>query len=251
MVNDKNDRRVGRRMLAVYKEKDAEINTRAEAIGSKCGRGCADCCNLTVTITFPEAVAIAEHILTNPEFYLQQNQIHTELAEQIRVHLEGFKQRNPRYYFDQKIPCVFLDKSTKECRVYDVRPATCRSHHVATDPTLCSSDNKDQPVGRIDMDKINNYMNLEALRVSKQANLPLWIGPLQIMVSWAFKLLREGRESVANAHIGLSDGDIMNLNFWRLRPPTQTTVEIPIETLNLSFTHSDTTDGRTPGEGDH
>ena len=226
---DKSDVRLGRRMLAVYREKDRDLSKVAAE--SSCTKGCSSCCNRLIRVTFPEAVAIAEYVISRPEFKLDHQRILDGMYAQL-AEIKGLAPVNTRQYFEQSNPCVFLTPE-KTCSIYEVRPTGCRSHFVSTAPTACAPTSA-EPVQALDTEATTYYMNSEALRVSKQTNTPLWSGPLQVMLTWAFLLLREGRQSVEALHA--KDLGILDLNRWRLLAPARETVEVTLDPSVLDTT---------------
>ena len=222
---DKNDKRMGRRMLAVYRETDHQVAERADTMKATCGKGCFDCCHLLVSITFPEAVALAEHLLTDPTHAMAVKTLAARLHAQIAVINEGIRTKDPGLYFRSKLPCTLLDPQTKTCTVYAHRPSTCRLHYVVSDPALCSPSVEGATMARINMEDIGLYHLDEALRISRQTGTPLWSGPFQIMLLWALKLLSEGRQSIELAHATTNLG-IMSLKLWRMST-NDTPSEIP------------------------
>ncbi len=86
-----------------------------------CTRGCANCCNMAVHATFPEAVMVTGS--------LTQSQL-AELGSYVDklVAMTGGLQSMSAYlkkHRDQLHGCPFL--AEKECTVYDMRPVACRS----------------------------------------------------------------------------------------------------------------------------
>ncbi len=229
---NKNDQRLGRRMLAVYQESDAGVAAKAEKAGTTCKKGCASCCHLLISTTFPEAVAVAEHVQTEPKFKLQKQRILKRLHEQVELLRASMARQDPMHYFRAKLACPFLDTSDQTCGIYKARPSSCRLHHAVSDPENCAPDSG-KAVERLDVqDEAVKHLN-EAYRVSRQAAVPLWSGPFPIMLLWAFKLLTEGRQAVEQAH-ATEDPGLLSLNKWRLNPPTQgnsdtSTITVPHE----------------------
>lgn len=235
MSLDKNDKRMGRKMLAIYRETDREIQARAEQLGATCRKGCSDCCSMLISVTFPEAVAVAEALLTDPAHAFLLKGLLPRLHAQIEHIVAGIQKREPGHYFKAKQPCVMLDPQTKTCSVYAARPSTCRLHYVATDPAWCSPDDAAQTVARLNMAELSRTHVNEACRAANQTQTPLWSGPFQIMLLWALKLLAEGRSSIEAAHAQPEKLGAMSLHLWRARPedphgePSRPPEESPIE----------------------
>jgi Fe-S-cluster containining protein len=203
---DKDAKRLGRRMLALYQEQEPALKKFAADEGTTCRKGCSHCCNLVINISFPEAVAIAESILQLPpealgkitrELYLQTEQL-------------SFDQQA---YFDKNIPCVFLDKE-KGCSIYGVRPQPCRSYYVVSDPAKCSSEAGVQTVARLDTMAFDLPVTEEALRVSKQRGLPPLIAPIPVSVLWALRFLTEGEASFLAALRNAEPMGMADIRVW-------------------------------------
>lgn len=219
MSTGKQDKRLGRVMLALYKDTDQEARERADSLQTTCRKGCSDCCHLLISVTFPEAVAIAEELLRNPAREGQMKRLMPTLYAQIATIAEGAEKKEPGHYFKAGSPCVFLDSETKTCTIYEQRPSSCRLHYVVTEPALCSP-TVEATVGRVNMEDISLRHLRVAEHVSMQASVPLWSGPFQVMLLWALKLLTEGRSAIETAHA--EKLGIMSLQLWRLRLDTPT-----------------------------
>jgi Fe-S-cluster containining protein len=217
---DKRDKTMGRRMLAIYRETDREVEEKAAKLGSRCSKGCASCCHLLVSVTFPEAVAVAEHVLSWPSSYAV-TQLVARLNAQVQVVAKGMADKDPELYFRSKLPCVFLDQGTQACTIYAQRPSACRLHHVVTDPALCSPEAEAATVGRVDFQDVGLRHVNEAAQASSRASSPLWSGPFQVMLLWALKMLREGRTAVELAHTAKLGP--LSLHLWRVRG------EVPVD----------------------
>lgn len=233
-------------MLAIYRETDREVQERAASLGATCRKGCSDCCSLLISVTFPEAVAIAETLLTDPAHAYLLKSLTTKLHAQIEHIVTGIQKREPGHYFLAKQPCALLDPQTKTCSVYVARPSTCRLHYVVTDPAWCSPDDVASTVARLNMAELSRVHVNEACRAANQTATPLWAGPLQIMLLWAFKLLAEGRPSIEAAHAEPEKLGVMSLHLWRARPEDSSHVEAarppeeaPVEAVQASSDGSD------------
>ena len=93
----------------------------------RCGRGCAHCCRINVTITLPEA-----HLLLA---WAEDQGIEVDWAR-----VERQAQHPGLAWRELPLPdrdCVFLGK-TGDCRVYEHRPVACRKHFVVSDPANCN-----------------------------------------------------------------------------------------------------------------
>ena len=211
---EKNDRRMGRRMLQVYEEIAPFVLDAVTKLKATCKLGCAHCCMLLNYISFPEAVAIAEFVIKEDRLRKQLPSITATLMTQLKdVSVSGNIQEARRSYFDRRNPCVFLS-SEKACLIHPVRPASCRLHYVISDPELCNPLAVTDIV-RIDLRAVELHVSSEAHRVSRQAGFDFLMGPFQVMVMWAIKLLIEGRSEVMKA-VADPNRDSLNLLYWKV-----------------------------------
>lgn len=105
-------------------EQDRRSNPGAAAI--RCGKGCSHCCNGPVEIWAQEAALLAAQV--------QAAGLPLDMARlerQSRYSVESWREQPVA---DQA--CVFLD-GDGACRVYEVRPNTCRKLLVTSDPQMC------------------------------------------------------------------------------------------------------------------
>jgi len=95
-----------------------------------CRSGCAHCCRFQVTVTPPEALALAEHLKANtPALALG------ELAQRCAELARAERGLDSAGRVRLKRPCVFLRDEV--CTVYEARPLACRGAN-ATDDTQCA-----------------------------------------------------------------------------------------------------------------
>lgn len=206
-------RRMGRRMMSVYAELDPVVAQRAAPLKPTCKVGCAGCCYLLPLVSMPEAVAIAEHFLSDAH----RRQLIPALMRSFWEQAEKIDASDPKTmrqtYFQKKVPCTFLDTKTNLCTIYNVRPSACRYHMVASDPALCQPEAGEATVSLIDSHDADAVVLSEANRVSNQTKVPLYVAPLPVMMLWAFKLLIEGRKEFERA---MTDPELgmMNLDGW-------------------------------------
>lgn len=90
-----------------------------------CKRGCAHCCHIKVSATEVEAnLALA---------YAEENNIPVD-----KYTLEKQKDLSEKeYMFSPHKRCVFLGDNN-ECKIYPVRPMSCRNYYVSTPSELCN-----------------------------------------------------------------------------------------------------------------
>lgn len=119
-------------MRATYERADAEMAKRL-ALHKKeisCKRGCCSCCHIMAVISLAEGIILADKVLRMPK------------AERLRV-TRALRRSAPPLgmtadeYALLGIPCAFLDVETKDCTVYEDRPAVCRYHFVESPPEDC------------------------------------------------------------------------------------------------------------------
>lgn len=98
----------------------------------KCSAGCGYCCFLRVTASIPEALIIHDFLHKNKEITLYR--------EQLENSPDFFSSRTSKdinWWVKNRIPCLFFDEQRQLCRIYEVRPFTCRSYH-SLDMRLCA-----------------------------------------------------------------------------------------------------------------
>lgn len=207
---DKQSKRLGRVTLAVYREADPVAEKAAKTMGATCSKGCSHCCHLLTIVTFPEAVAIAEHLLTDLQWQANLGGLLSKLYEQINLLADPNLTR--KSYFEKKIPCVFLGMNN-ECRIYPVRPTACRYHYVVSDPANCSHEAPENvETARIDLIALESKVWQEESRVSRQVGTPMFAAPLQVSLLWALKFLGENRAAFEKALT--EDHGVMGPLYW-------------------------------------
>lgn len=126
------------RLQKLYSLYDQELQTWSAAYlkrGGKiyCGRGCANCCTLTVNASFTEALAVAQAIeeASQPllEYHVQQLREISRTAGDLKTFL-GERRRLGG--------CPFLTESV--CTVYQVRPFACRGLLASRNSDWCAVD---------------------------------------------------------------------------------------------------------------
>lgn len=204
-------RRLGRKMTSVYKELDPGVAKAMDGMKVSCKPGCASCCYLLTLATLPEAVAVAEYILSNVE----RRKLVPELSKRFWQQAEAIERGGLRQirlnYLKKKVPCGLLNTENNICMAYEARPGACRYHFVVSPPENCAD--VEAQVARVDTRGVELALLSEANKVSKQTKLPLYVAPLPIVMLWAFKLLIEGRPAFEAA---LKDPNlgVLNLDGW-------------------------------------
>ncbi len=90
-----------------------------------CARGCASCCHQAVSVSAPEAFAIARRVRRAKDSATLRAAL---AARPPRI------DRDPQRQFDAARPCAFLSASA--CSIHAFRPAACRSY-VSLDVAAC------------------------------------------------------------------------------------------------------------------
>ncbi len=108
---------------------DERIAAAADVNQLACKQGCSWCCHFSVDVRAVEAMTIADYV--EREFSLRDKlQLKAELTTNARI-LSRFDDVQRAHH---NIKCPFLKDGG--CRIYPVRPQTCRNYH-ATDATGC------------------------------------------------------------------------------------------------------------------
>jgi len=176
-----------RRLLPLYIEHMQPLMNIA-AKSASCRRGCSHCCHNLVGSTLAEGILIADHLRSTPEFIREIPLFQAKLREQTRF-INGLSHdMDSRAYFVAKRPCVFLDQEKGECRIYEVRPAACRSYYVVSDPANCSPDRPGSEVAFIDFQVPTIRFIHSMLEETKAAIQPV-TGALQAMILMGFEVL--------------------------------------------------------------
>ena len=94
-----------------------------------CRSGCSGCCARLITITMAEAVIAYEHLKREGSW--------PDVRKRAVGQMEVLKVADPMAWFKMNRKCPILDPDTDLCQAYVVRPATCATHFVTSDPELC------------------------------------------------------------------------------------------------------------------
>ncbi len=88
-----------------------------------CARLLSRCCHgLKIEVNAPEAVAIAEYLRGLPPEELSATR------EQMTEEAAYARTLDANTRWREQVPCAFLEDTSGECLIYDVRPLTCRAH---------------------------------------------------------------------------------------------------------------------------
>jgi len=112
-------------------QKIDSIHAEADMGPVSCRKGCSSCCHQPIRLVDEELDLIIEYVKVND----------------IKINLKKLEQQNrfqPNDYFeypDKESACVFLGVDGA-CRIYPVRPSTCRNYHVTSPPENCKNKHK-------------------------------------------------------------------------------------------------------------
>lgn len=135
-----------RMMLRVYREVDERISGTLDHLqkstGTKpsCKAGCHFCCRQQIPTLPFEAAAIAEFVRTNfsgkalADLRTRTREWFQWLRRDLPV-LTGKGIDDATAFYSYGPYCPFLVAG--RCSIYSVRPATCRTHYVSSDPNSC------------------------------------------------------------------------------------------------------------------
>jgi len=128
----------------LYDEYQQEvIRTTKEPVFCK-NQCSACCCHYPMSVEAGELVHLYLHIRKRPDFAEILERCH-ERSEMFHSLLKKFNHENNlesqeesalQSYFDQQLPCPFLDVQ-QNCSVYQFRPITCRMYLSHSDPKFC------------------------------------------------------------------------------------------------------------------
>lgn len=102
---------------------------RLTVVQSSCQPGCSACCSRLVYVSLAEAIIMQE--------YLVKNKTWESVREDVETLLPLLENAQPVTWFQMNQACPVLDKTTRLCRAYEVRPTPCSVHFVTSDPALC------------------------------------------------------------------------------------------------------------------
>lgn len=99
---------------------------------SPCKAGCTACCHTQVSVTSDEAALLFSQILKGTE--IDQDRLEKQMAcenDSTKFYQLSYEERR----------CIFLDDNG-HCRVYELRPAVCRTNAVLGSPDQCRIENE-------------------------------------------------------------------------------------------------------------
>ena len=117
------------------KQLELAMDTRTVA----CRRGCSHCCHgLRVEVLAPEALNIASHLRRS----LDRAEL-VELSSALRARAQSARDMSSQEQWRAQTPCVFLDRASDSCTIYERRPIVCQFHH-SLDRAQCERAATDQ-----------------------------------------------------------------------------------------------------------
>lgn len=118
----------GKVKLAVL---DASSTASAERLKKDypCKARCHACCFRMVRLTIAEAMVIYSYLVEIGQW----GEVHDLTVDQLKIS----KNVDPTAWFKMRIECPILDRTTKLCRAYKVRPPFCSTHFVKSSPEVC------------------------------------------------------------------------------------------------------------------
>jgi Fe-S-cluster containining protein len=186
---------LARDAMAVTSQLSDDFVRRAPAGAVACKAGCDHCCHQVVSVTPPEALAIADH--------LRKNRSTAELArvgERVaEAHARGLGlSTTERYSLEH--PCPFLEAG--QCSIYEVRPLSCRGMN-SRDAAGCLNSFRDASArDEFLLNARGGYSFAEPIR----AFLAISVG-LQLGLSEVYKLDMQPLELTAAMHLLLSGSE--------------------------------------------
>jgi Fe-S-cluster containining protein len=161
-----------------------------------CSKGCGVCCRQMTPLSPPEAILLAELLISMPKDIRAciQNRFDTAMRQLKR---SGFIEKLSRLedpsllsdedmqalnkeYFLQQIPCPFLENEC--CSIYAFRPSICREYLVFSLPKYC----RDPGTQRVDRLPISIRLSEALSRMWAQATqTPIQLIPLILALKWS------------------------------------------------------------------
>lgn len=175
-------------LMELFNIMDSKLGVQIEDENIPCKPGCWACCCLLNMISLGESLLIAKYVLCWPDWRDWFDRLY-------RASQFCLPQVNRKEYFSQRIRCLFLDDNNR-CRIYEVRPSSCRFHFAIGNKDQCYKDGDVLAINSLDLQDIIVEWNVNVLgENSVFASLPL-------MVLYAMGLLK-GQEYVE--HYDLMD----------------------------------------------
>jgi len=116
-----------------------------------CGRGCSNCCTLTVNLTFPEALCAVERMSEKHHLLLNDQMAKLLDISRKAVDFKDFLKRHRKDVGN----CIFLNEDGS-CEIYSCRPISCRSLISTRNSSWCAVD-------FAELDDLDKRLYLESL----------------------------------------------------------------------------------------
>lgn len=94
-----------------------------------CKPSCAGCCSRMISVTVAEATVIYDHLVSAGTWGAVRSEARNQASEA--------RKADPLAWFKMNRPCPVLERDSRLCLAYKVRPAACSTHFVTSDPDLC------------------------------------------------------------------------------------------------------------------
>lgn len=219
MTDDDKSVRVTDSVREVYDKQDAVVDDLLKTkFKASCFKGCSHCCYLLTTITFSEALLIAEKLLTTDGVDWKSWLPKLKAAAQ-KMDYSSITRVN---YFNKGQPCVFLGED-KLCQIYEYRPACCRYHIVGSPPENCSylapPSTKTMTLDLRVMEE--NLWGLSMAVVEQLRIKELMVGPLPLMVLACMQFITQNPTEEQD----IADHALINEACRGLRSPMQWMME--------------------------
>lgn len=175
---------IGIDVMGLYRTADGLI---AKAIDRQkhrpaCSRGCPSdyCCRLHATISAAEGVAVALWLKGMPEFstFLLRRKERILGTARKGARVDNFGEL-------QNARCLFYDRPRRTCRIYPVRPWTCRIFH-SIDSAACRRETQ------LTCPSVGSYLLRQAMAIGARWGLPQWQLPIALSVLGGWTLITEG-----------------------------------------------------------
>jgi Fe-S-cluster containining protein len=217
MSDDGKSVKVTDSLLELYGTLDKHLENVLETkFKSSCVKGCTHCCYLLATITFAEALLIAEKILGLPDW---KDWVPKIRAAAVLTNYHGITRVN---YFNKGNPCVFLGED-RLCQIYEFRPACCRYHIVGSPPENCSRfappSTKTMTLDLMQMEE--EVWKLSMAVVTQLNEQQMMVGPLALMVLACMRFITMN----ATEDQDIADHTLINRACEGLRSPIQWMME--------------------------
>lgn len=214
--------KVTRGIRLVYSELEGVIEKSKERCetegGVSCKKGCSSCCKQMVFITIPEALVMVEDLSENSVVW---DSFKKRLNKQI-AWLEDPGASVEKWFNEQK-ECAFLWNG--ECRIYENRPAVCRTLLVVSDPIQCTP----QATGKIKRIAMRNILTATYRAEKKLMNttgIGVYMLPLPVSARIAMTIWEEGFSNVRKRLKGIWENHIVAAEYWAKKLKVETKKEV-------------------------